>query len=503
MRLRHLCLQAVTIGVGLVASLGAASAVFAADIPIKPPVLKAEPVATTNWTGFYVSGGAGYGLWAADTSVSLVPGSGNPALPFVQRQGGRGYLGVVGGGFDYQFTPRLVGGVFADFDFANLKGTVQDGGASLAGDIKETRAWAVGARGGYLLNPQRLSYVTAGYTNAHFSSAPMTNTATLAPSGFSTPAFSRGGYFLGGGTETSFAPNWYWRTEYRLAYYDSQVLTDTNGAGLFVNNINFKPTVQTITTQLVYKYNPGIPGAVTEVSTPGAGTNWTGFYLSGGGGYGLWAADTSVTAVPGSGNPALPFKQRQGGRGYLGVVGGGFDYQFAPRLVAGAFAEFDIGGLKGTIQDQGALLAGDLKETSAWAAGIRGGWLISPDILSFVDAGYTNAHFASTQMINTATSAPSGFSTPAFSTGGYFIGAGIEAALAAGWFWRTEYRLLYYGNQTLTDANGAGLFVNSINFKPTMQTAISQLVYKFNWNSLSRRRDAFLSAARACNQTAT
>ena len=278
-----------------------------------------------------------------------------------------------------------------------------------------------------------------------------------------------------------FAPNWYWRTEYRLAYYGNQVLTDTNGAGLFVNNINFKPIVQTITTQLVYKYNPGIPGAVTEVSTPSAGTSWTGVYLSGGGGYGLWAADTSVTAVPGSGNPALPFKQRQGGRGYLGVVGGGFDYQFAPRLVAGAFAEFDISGLKGTIQDQGASLAGDLKETSAWAAGIRGGWLISPDILSFVNAGYTNAHFASTPMINTATSAPSGFSTPAFSTGGYFIGAGIEAALAAGWFWRTEYRLSYYGNQTRTDTNGAGLFVNSINFKPTMQTAISQLVYKFNW----------------------
>jgi outer membrane immunogenic protein len=478
MRVQYVFPLAVVIS----ASLSAAPAVFAADIPVKAPVLKAAPVQTASWTGFYINGGAGYGLWSADTAVTFIPGSGgNPALPFMQRQGGKGYLGVVGGGFDYQFAPRLVGGVFADFDYASLKGTVQDQGPFFGGNIKENRAWAVGARGGYLITPALLSYVNGGYTNAHFTSAHMVNTVTLAPLPFSTPAFSRGGYFIGGGTETSFAPNWYWRTEYRLAYYGNEVLSDTNGTGLFVNNLNFKPTVQTVTTQLVYKYNPGIPGAVTEARAPSAPANWTGVYVNGGGGYGLWAADATVTAVPGSGLPPLPFKERQGGKGYLGVVGGGADYQFAPRLVGGVFADFDLASLKGTVQDQGPFFGGDIKETRAWAAGIRGGWLVTPEILSYVNGGYTNAHFSSAHMVFTNTLVPAGFSTPAFSRGGGFVGGGVEAALMSGWFWRNEYRVAYYGNHVLTDTIGTGGFANNINFKPTVQTVTSQLVYKFNW----------------------
>jgi outer membrane immunogenic protein len=473
-RLRYVCPLAVAIG------LGAAPVAWAADIPSRPPVLKAAPIAAANWTGFYVNGGLGYGLWAADTSVALVPGSGNVALPFMQRQGGKGYLGVIGGGFDYQFSPRLVGGVFADFDFASLKGTVQDQGPFFGGDIKETSAWAVGARGGYLINPERLTYVNAGYTNARFSSAQMVNTITLAPRPFSTPEFSRGGYFIGGGMETALFANWYWRTEYRLAYYGNQVLTDTTSTGVFVNNINFKPTVQTITAQLVYKYNPGIAGAVTDAPVPSGPASWTGVYVNGGAGYGIWAADTTVTAVPGSGLPPLPFKQRQGGKGYLGTVGGGFDYQFMPRVIGGVFADFDFASLKGTVQDQGPFFAGDIKETRAWAAGVRAGWLFTPDVLSYVNAGYTNAHFSSAQMVSTVTLVPTGFSTPAFSSGGYFLGGGVEAALTGGWFWRNGYRVAYYGNHVLTDTNGA-TFVNNISFKPTVQTVTSQLVYKFNW----------------------
>ncbi len=348
---------------------------------------------------------------------------------------------MAGGGFDYQFAPRLVGGVFADFNYASLKGTVQDGGPFFGGNIKEDRAWAVGARGGYLINPGLLSYFNAGYTNAHFTSAHMVNTVTLAPLAFSTPAFSRGGYFIGGGTETTFAPNWYWRTEYRLAHYGNEVLTDTNGGGLFVNNLNFKPTVQTITTQLVYKYNPGIPGAVTEASSSRAAANWTGAYVNGGIGYGLWAADTSTNVVPGPFALALPFKERQGGKGYLGVVGGGFDYQFAPRIVGGLLADFNYASLKGTIGDQNPNIAGNIKETRAWAAGVRAGWLVTPEILSYLNAGYSNARFSSTQMLFTATLVPSGFAMPAFSHGGYFIGGGVEAALTSGWFWRNEYRI--------------------------------------------------------------
>jgi outer membrane immunogenic protein len=83
-------------------------------------------------------------------------------------------------------------------------------------------------------------------------------------------------------------------------------------------------------------------------------------------------------------------------------------------------------------------------------------------------------------MVFTNSLVPPGFSTPAFSHGGYFVGGGVEAALAPGWFWRNEYRMAAYGNQVLTETIG-GLPISSINFKPTVQTVTSQLIYKFNW----------------------
>ena len=45
---------------------------LAADIAAKAP-MRAAPVAyAPSWTGFYVFGGAGGGLWAADSSAAIV-----------------------------------------------------------------------------------------------------------------------------------------------------------------------------------------------------------------------------------------------------------------------------------------------------------------------------------------------------------------------------------------------------------------------------------------------
>src|SRR4051812_34113054 len=79
----------------------------AADIPVpvhKSPAVVAAP--GLSWTGFYVNGGIGYGQWSAEQTTTGLPGFGEPALPVRQWQGGRGWLGRVGGGFDYQFAPR-------------------------------------------------------------------------------------------------------------------------------------------------------------------------------------------------------------------------------------------------------------------------------------------------------------------------------------------------------------------------------------------------------------
>jgi outer membrane immunogenic protein len=209
---------------------------------------------TANWTGFYVSGGFGYGLWSADTTtVNSATGACDLCSP--QRQGGKGYIGLVGGGFDYQLAPQFVAGLFGDYSFGSIKGSIQDQGPAIVGDIKETAAWAAGARAGWLVTPAMLTYVNGGYTGARFSGATMVSEATGVPAS-TTPGFTRSGWFVGGGTEMMFdlfgylGPGWFWRNEYRYASYGSQAITDTGQ-----DSITFKPAVQTVTSQVVYKFN--------------------------------------------------------------------------------------------------------------------------------------------------------------------------------------------------------------------------------------------------------
>jgi outer membrane immunogenic protein len=312
-------------------------------------------------------------------------------------------------------------------------------------------------------------------------------TGTSAFSGYTTPAFSRGGWFLGGGAETALGGGWFGRTEYRYAYYGDQVLSDTSAtppAPFFgaIQNIHFKPTVQTITMQLVYKLDTGAPAPGRTPVTVGR-ANFSGAYVNAGGGYGMWVADETTTAIPGSANPAVRVTQRLGGKGWLGRAGGGYDHRFSERILAGVFGDVDISSLKGSIQDAAAGLEGKTKETWAWAAGARAGLLIASDTLAYVNAGYTQAHFSSATMHSMLTTAPFfGLSTPSFTADGWFIGGGVEASLGSGWFWRNEYRRANYGSETVTDtsANPAALIRNNINFKPMVQTVTTQLMYKFN-----------------------
>src|SRR3569832_2316798 len=134
-------------------------AALAADLPArtytKAPVM-AEPV--YNWTGFYIFGGAGGGVWDADTTIRNNV-TGVDILPVNQRQGGDGWFGTVGAGYDWQFNRTWVAGIFADGQFGSLKGTIQDQNPFAAGNIKNDYSWAVGGRIGWLVAPNVLSYV--------------------------------------------------------------------------------------------------------------------------------------------------------------------------------------------------------------------------------------------------------------------------------------------------------------------------------------------------------
>ena len=88
--------------------------------------------------------------------------------------GGRGLFGTVSAGYDYQFSDRIVGGVFGNYDFANIRGFNSSGSAvsffaPLGGRSQLESSWAVGGRIGWLLDPKTLTYFNGGYTEARFS----------------------------------------------------------------------------------------------------------------------------------------------------------------------------------------------------------------------------------------------------------------------------------------------------------------------------------------------
>src|SRR5262245_20626085 len=104
----------------LAAAVMVNAAARAADMVTKAPIGTAGP----GWTGFYLNGGLGYGAWTADTTT-VDPTTGQCVLCPVQVQGGKGWLGRIGIGYDYQFTSNIVAGVFGDYDFdSHLKGTI-------------------------------------------------------------------------------------------------------------------------------------------------------------------------------------------------------------------------------------------------------------------------------------------------------------------------------------------------------------------------------------------
>jgi outer membrane immunogenic protein len=213
---------------------------------------------SVSWTGCHVAAGGGYGMWNQDVAFQTDPTFG-PVTVFTTKQtsAGRGWFGTVGGGCDYQAGGRWVIGAFADYDFSNLKSDYL-AATSFMGAEKLRSSWVAGGRVGWLATPAILSYLTGGYTQAHFSRVDRITLASPPVSlGSYYPATTYSGWFLGGGTEIMLAANWFVRSEYRYARYDNEFvpeLSSATGARSSVG-IDNEPVVQTIRTELVWRWN--------------------------------------------------------------------------------------------------------------------------------------------------------------------------------------------------------------------------------------------------------
>jgi outer membrane immunogenic protein len=239
---------------------------LAADMAAKAPYHPAPVAYAPSWTGCYIGGGGGYGLFNQE-NADFNDGPPRTQVTAPVTSGGRGWFGTVQGGCDYQFglgAQQLVIGAFADYDFSDLHADVAPGGISVLAPEKMSSAWAVGGRIGWVALPGLMTFFSAGYTEATFDRLNFSGITlpVQAPATFADKQTYRG-WFLGAGDEyaLSFLPGLFWKTEYRLSRFDTERLTIRDSAtGLPITpleSLDSKKWVQTVRSELVYRFNWG------------------------------------------------------------------------------------------------------------------------------------------------------------------------------------------------------------------------------------------------------
>ena len=254
------------LALALAATAAFAGQAIAADMPMKAARPVAAPVVVANWTGCYLAGGIGYGMYDqenVDYDNRVAP---RVATTGVYDTGGRGWLGRGQVGCDYQFggigSMNLVIGVFGDYDWADINGRFSTGGIVATETLNSQ--WSVGGRIGLLVTPQLLTYFSGGYTEANFDYGRFTLNLPP-PANVAANVYLNNhtykGWFLGSGLEyaLNWAPGLTVKTEYRFSEFD----IGTNQFYIFGTNIrtgteiDSKKYVQTVMTSLSYKFSFG------------------------------------------------------------------------------------------------------------------------------------------------------------------------------------------------------------------------------------------------------
>jgi outer membrane immunogenic protein len=221
--------------------------------------------------------------------------------------------------------------------------------------------------------------------------------------------------------------------------------------------------------------------------------SFTGCYVNGGGGYGLWNIDHFTKDEFGT---TLTSSATSGGRGWLGRFGGGCDYQFGggggfwSNWVVGVFADYDTMNLHRNFATNDGFGVGNAKEKDAWAVGGRIGYLVTPNVFTYWNGGYTETRFDQINLFDSDGDGTAVGSIGSHTYHGWFVGGGTEIALSGffglqlptGLFWRSEYRFSSFNSADLPFLTTSGVQTPfSENMHPYVQTITTSLVYKFNW----------------------
>ncbi len=219
--------------------------------------------------------------------------------------------------------------------------------------------------------------------------------------------------------------------------------------------------------------------------------SWTGCYVGGGGGGAItknnhndYSNSLALTGfAPGT---ALGPNLSSAASGWFGTVQVGCDYQ-VNNFVLGIFADYDFMDVRGDTSILGTFapsIVGSQKMDSQWAVGGRVGYLVLPQLLTYISGGYTQGHWKSTNLTPFLGVVPTA-TLPGATKGGWFIGTGDEYALSflPGLYWKTEYRYSEFDRANVDVVTfPAGVLTGTSSTQKFSEHSVrSELVYRFNW----------------------
>jgi outer membrane immunogenic protein len=233
---------------------------------------------------------------------------------------------------------------------------------------------------------------------------------------------------------------------------------------------------------------PAAPAQYIPPPPPPPAFTWTGCYVGAGAGYAMWNQDAYTETYPAPLTP-LTSTSTFGGRGEYGYGSVGCDYQITSSIVIGASGDYSYMNAHGQFTEPLAGGTGEETQSGMWAAGVRGGLLFTPNLLTYINGGWTGTRF---NQINLAPTFAGGFTGTIAATtyNGWFLGGGTETSLEdflgfrlpRGLFLRNEYRYTYYSAKDdpifLPGGVPSGAAVHVQKYDQMLTTAV---VFKFNW----------------------
>jgi outer membrane immunogenic protein len=218
--------------------LGVSSA-YAADLPVKAPVMSYTPAYVDAFSGTYlgIHGGYGWNLGSTSAAFAVVPLGNFSVAP-------QGFIGGLQAGYGQRVGQYLYLGLEGDVDIATLDGTSTLPG--FVGTVTSRNTWmgSVRARVGVIPVGHAMIYGTAGYG---FGSAEFRVTDFAGLTASVKPTTS--GFVWGGGLEVPFSANWLGRIEY--LQYDFGTLSATT---LNAVTASAKDRVDVVPAGISYKF---------------------------------------------------------------------------------------------------------------------------------------------------------------------------------------------------------------------------------------------------------